>query len=55
MEKTFEAIIARHGVLSVLLSDNGSQFNSTAFKEFSSQYHFKHILPAALGTPRAVG
>ena len=34
---------ARHGVPSVLFSDNGPQFNSTAFKEFSSQYHFQHV------------
>ena len=41
--KTLKAIFARHGVPSVLLSDNGPQFNSTAFKEFSSQYHFQHV------------
>jgi len=36
-------MFARHGIPSVLLSDNGPQFNSTAFKEFSSLYHFQHI------------
>ena len=41
--RTLKAIFARHGVPSVLFSDNGPQFNSTAFKEFSSQYHFQHV------------
>ena len=41
--KTLKAIFARHGVPSVLFSDNGPQYNSTAFKEFSSQYHFQHV------------
>ena len=40
---TYKSIFARHGIPSVLFSDNGPQFNSTAFKEFSSLYHFQHI------------
>ena len=41
--KALKFIFARHGIPSVLFSDNGPQFNSTAFKEFSSLYHFQHI------------
>ena len=41
--KVLKSMFARHGIPSVLLSDNGPQFNSTAFKEFSSLYHFQHI------------
>ena len=40
--KALKSIFARHGIPSVLFSDNGPQFNSTAFKEFSSLYHFQH-------------
>ena len=36
--KTLKAIFARHGVGAI-----SRQFNSTVFKEFSSQYHFKHV------------
>ena len=56
--KTLKANFARHGVPSVLFLDNGPLFNSTAFKKFSSQYHFSIIssmLLAASDTPKAMG
>ena len=33
---------ARHGIPDILITDNGPQFSSTAFKEFARQYVFKH-------------
>ena len=38
-----KSIFARHGIPNVLRSDNGSQFSSDAFKQFSSQWNFSHI------------
>ena len=38
-----KAIFARHGVPSVLVSDNGPQYNSTEMQEFAALYNFKHI------------
>ena len=33
---------ARHRIPDTLISDNGPQFSSTAFKEFAEEYAFKH-------------
>ena len=38
-----KSIFARHGIPNVLRSDNGLQFSSDAFKQFSSQWGFSHI------------
>lgn len=38
-----KSIFARHGIPSVVVSDNGPQFSSTMFKEFSLSYDFKHV------------
>ena len=34
---------ARHGIPETCMSDNGSQFSSDEFREFSRQWNFKHI------------
>ena len=34
---------ARHGVPQKIFTDNGPQFSSWKFKEFSKKWHFKHI------------
>ena len=41
--RALKAIFARHGVPSVLVSDNGPQYNSTELQEFAALYNFKHI------------
>ena len=38
-----KSIFARHGIPSVLVTDNGPQFSSYEFKKFASIYSFKHI------------
>jgi len=38
-----KSIFARHGVPELLISDNGHQYVSKEFKEFSEKYNFKHI------------
>ena len=40
---SLEAIFSRHGVPSVLMSDNGPQFDSRDTKEFANGYGFQHI------------
>ena len=37
-----EIIFSRHGVSEVVFSDNGSQYSSAQFKQFSKLYGFKH-------------
>ena len=38
-----KSIFARHGIPSQLITDNGPQFSSHTFKEFSSTYSFQHV------------
>ena len=38
-----KSIMARHGLPSVVVSDNGPQFSSREFREFAMQYGFKHV------------
>lgn len=38
-----KAIFARHGIPSVLVSDNGPQYSSTEMQEFAEMYNFQHI------------
>jgi len=38
-----KSIFARHGIPELLISDNGPQYVSKEFKEFSEKYNFKHI------------
>ena len=38
-----KSIFARHGIPSKLITDNGPQFSSHTFKEFSSTYSFQHV------------
>ena len=38
-----KATFARHGVPSILFTDNGPQFSSQDLKEFPSVYSFRHI------------
>ena len=40
---SLKAIFSRHGVPSVLISDNGPQFDSSDMKEFANTYAFQHI------------
>ena len=36
-------IVSRHKIPSQLISDNGSQFSSFEFKQFTSSYSFHHV------------
>ena len=38
-----KSIFARHGIPNVIRSDNGPQFSSNEFKQFSQQWGFSHI------------
>ena len=38
-----KSIMARHGLPSVVVSDNGPQFSSREFRQFAMQYGFKHV------------
>ena len=38
-----KSIMARHGLPSVVVSDNGPQFSSREFTQFAKQYGFKHV------------
>ena len=38
-----KSIFGRHGIPSVLISNNGPQFNCIFFKQFASQYGFHHL------------
>ena len=38
-----KAMFSRHGIPMTLMSDNGPQFSSKEFQDFSSTYHFNHI------------
>lgn len=38
-----KSILARHGIPSVVRSDNGPQFNCAEFRLFAQQYGFKHV------------
>ena len=38
-----KSIISRHGVPEVIVSDNGPQFSSGAFGQFSKEWDFKHV------------
>ena len=37
-----QGIFARHGIPNLVISDNGPQFSSEEFKEFSKRYQFSH-------------
>ena len=41
--RTLKAIFARHGIPSILVSDNGPQYSSTEMQEFAQRYNFLHI------------
>ena len=38
-----KSIFAQHGILEVLISDNGPQYTSQAFKDFATDYEFCHV------------
>ena len=38
-----KSIFARHGIPEVVISDNGSQYSSAVFEEFSKEYEFDHV------------
>ena len=37
-----KSIFARHGILELVISDNGPQYTSDAYEEFSKEYQFQH-------------
>jgi len=37
-----KSIFSRHGIPQVLISDNGPQFTSQDFKDFSTKWRFEH-------------
>lgn len=39
----FKKVFARYGIPSVVRSDNGPQFNNSSFKQFATNYNFKHV------------
>ena len=43
-----KSILARHGLVSEILTDNGPQFSSQQFAEFAKQYGFKHTTSSPL-------
>ena len=43
-----KAIFARHGIPDVVKSDNGTQYMSREFREFSSSYGFRHVTSSPL-------
>ena len=43
-----KSIFSEYGIPMTVLSDNGPQFASTEFKEFSRQYRFSHITSSPL-------
>ena len=38
-----KSIFARHGIPEVVVSDNGPQYSSVVFEEFSKEYKFDHV------------
>ena len=40
---SLKSIFARHGIPENMISDNGTQYSSEEFKEFSKTYKFKHL------------
>ena len=40
---SIKSIFSRHGITETVVSDNGRQFSSKEFKEFSQSYSFQHI------------
>jgi len=38
----FEQVFARHGIPDILITDNGLQYKSRLFREFSSSWQFEH-------------
>ena len=43
-----KAMFARHGIPDVVKSDNGTQYMSYEFREFSSSYGFRHVTSSPL-------
>ena len=41
--KKLKSIFSRHGIPKQFVSDNGPQFSSAAFRDFSREYNFQHI------------
>ena len=41
--RTLKSIFARHGIPTTVVSDNGPQYSSQEFKEFTRDYNFTHI------------
>ena len=41
--RTLKSIFSRHGVPSVLVTDNGPQYDCKEMKEFAESYAFKHV------------
>ena len=40
--RRMKSIFARHGIPEVVVSDNGPQYSSQAFREFTKDYQFRH-------------
>ena len=38
-----KSIFARHGIPEILVSNNGTQYSSTLFQEFATEYGFTHL------------
>ena len=41
--RALKAIFSRHGIPTVLMSDNGPQYSSKEMKDFAEKYNFQHI------------
>lgn len=47
-----KSIFARHGIPEVVLSDNGPQFASAAYRQFAENFQFEHITSSPYYPPK---
>ena len=50
-----DSIFARHIIPEVVISDNGPQFSSEAYKRFAEDYQFKYVTSSPYTIQEATG